>query len=295
MRLPGVLLSLTLISSCAAEGVSGIYIAADEEEADIIHIVEGETGQLNGQFEFIEITKRNEVEASSRKLTGTNSKGEIAITIEAPIVDWFSSTTFTGSVSRGTLTLSYSGGTAVYRKATPKQREWILARISQTATKRAKKEVADRAQNSVTSLANLVETLEQRNSDDIEWFSAKKEEFSELFAEADSLKARWRADRQRRADETVLIATENAHFEVEKQVWKIDETVKLRVSAIRGIRVGIDKELKQLEETCPVSGAKQFPALCKKVDMLKARYEATITESRAAFDMLVSFRQTAKI
>lgn len=288
-------LSFALVSTSAAADVSGIYITGNEEWAEIIHIVEQKNGDIAGQFESVEISKSNKVEIESHSLSGVVRNGSIALKLDAPLSSLFGEKTFTGKISRGALTLSYSGNTGVYEKATEGRRKTVLKKIEATAESREQMEVAERARQNFVILKRNVESLSSRTESDINWFAEQKEVYSALFAKGRAFEVRWRSKRAQGVDAKVLIQIENAHSEVEKKVWAIDEDVKDRGMAIRKIRIEIERALKNLEEVCPLNGNTQYAELCGHVEGLEVKFEDTITGSRKAFDRLVAFRQTVKL
>jgi len=295
MRLMMIMLSFTLFSSTTMAKISGVYMAADTESAEFIHLVEGQDGALIGQLEYVTISDNHKVETASRNLTGTVRNNAIALNLEIPIVDWFTSTTLTGTVSRGVLKLSYSGDTAVYKKATDRQRETALKQIETTALKHQQAEIAERAQKNLVILTENVEALTKRTESDVKWFAEHKEAYSKLFAEGRVLEERIEKDRRRRADPDIIYVSQDALYDVNDKVWSLDRIVTDRVSAIRAIRINIENASKKLKEVCPADGSNSASEFCIRVKVLEADFDGAIAESRKAFDALAAYRETVKI
>lgn len=295
MRQLTIAAMLLLWPGQALADVTGIYAAYDEQDAQIIHIVESADGILRGQVEFIEIDSGNDVKVSSRNLTGTARKSAVAIILDMPIMNWFSSTTFTGSLSGGVLKLSYSGETGEYRRVNEAVYARIKRQIDLTAEKRKHDALVATAKRHFMELSKNVENLSRRASDEAAWFRQTKQDYAAFFSEIDSLQKQWRAYRESGADDVKLIKIENRQYEVEKMIWDLDSKAQARSASLRGLRIQIEGSSKKLQTLCGEQGLRGAEAACSGLGKIAPEFETAISEIRKAFDELAKYRETRKI
>lgn len=295
MRQLTITLLLLIWPSQSFADVSGIYAAFDGKGAEIIHLVESADGTLRGQIEFIEIDSNYDVKTSSRNLTGTARKNAVAITFDAPIVNWFASTTMTGSVSRGVLKLSYSGETGKYPKISSADRDEINQQINAAAAVQKREALITQANRQYAELSDNVSILSRRAPDEAAWFRQMKQEYAALFSEIDDLQEKWRSHRLSRADERKVINIENQHFEVEKKVWDLDAKAQSRSSDLRDLRIRIERTSNKLHKLCDENDMNNQIEACAGLLKVEPEFEAAISDIRKAFDELAAYRNTKKI
>lgn len=295
MRQLTIIFLLLILPSQSFADVSGIYAAFDGKGAEIIHLVESADGTLRGQIEFIEIASNNDVKTSSRNLTGTARKNAVAITIDAPTVNWFASTTMTGSVSRGVLKLSYSGETGKYPKITSADRDEIKQHIDAAAAVQKREALIEQANRQYAELSNNVSILSRRAPDEAAWFHQMKQEYAVLFSEIDDLQEKWRSHRLSGADERKVISIENQHFEVEKKIWDLDTKAQSRSSDLRDLRIRIEQTSNKLHKLCDENRLNNQIESCAGLSKIEPEFEAAISDIRKAYDELAAYRNTKKI
>ena len=286
---------ISIWPSLAFADVSGVYAAYDESEAEIIHIVESSDGTLRGQIEFFEISSRNELKTSSRNLTGAARKNAVAITLDAPILNWFSSTTMTGAVSSGTLKLSFAGGSGTYVKIDLAEREAIMRRVDATATRKKHLAAVDAANRHYASIQENLAELSGRASGDSAWFQRMKAEYQKLFSEAEALGQQRQAYRATEYDEAKLVQVENRQYAVKEQIWGMDSAVRSRSSSLRNLRMEFENSSKKLLELCGENGLRDAEIACSGRSKIETEFQTVISAVRNSFDELAVYRNTKGI
>ncbi len=281
--------------ACALADVTGIYAASDATAATIIHIVESADGALRGQVEFIEIDSSNDVKTSSRNLTGTARRNAVAITMDMPIVNWFSSTTLTGSVGGNVLSLSFSGETIKFQKVTAARYAQIKRHITLAAEVRKHQALVASANRHYAELSKNVETLIANASGEAAWFQQAKQDYAALFAEDQSLEKQRRAYLAIGADQSRLIQVENRQYELKSMIWDLDSKAQTRAAKLRDLRMRIESSAQKLKALCGDSGLRDAEAACSGWADIKPQFQSAMSKVRTAFDALASYRETIRI
>ena len=290
MRILFVALALTMIPVAATANISGIYVANGKDYIEAIHLVEGKNGDLVGQFEIAEIKRSDKVKITSRNLTGSIRNNAIAIKLEVPIADWFTSTTLTGTASRRVLTLSYAGKTAKYKKTDMSGRDAALGELNAAALKRLRDKELKRAGDNLAVLIDNVGILEKRTDSDVEWFAEQKRVYSELFFEGRKIEEKIEQERRLRLSYERVLSAQDTLLRLNDKVRTVDDSVRDRSVAIRNIRIKIDYASKALHKFCSAEASTRHPEICSAGKDLETRFQVEIKRSRQAFDDLILLR-----
>ena len=292
MRQLAIMALILMWPAHALADISGIYALFDNEAAVMIHVVEGRDGELHGQIEAFNLNRKHRLDRLSRNLTGVTRRGSVALTVDMPIVNWFESTTLTGSVSRRALNLSVSGRNAELRKISSEKRDAVLAKLRNAAATRQQAARIRQAQSDLRQLEFKLSEFMNRADIYIGNFSQWRLSYSKLLEEGRALDENVRRYESRGIRSESYYRDHEALYKVRERVWSNDADVRRMSLEVRKTRTAVEEASKKLNAFCGKFTVDDLKTVCDRASDLKAQYDAKFKIVVQSFEEMVGYRKS---
>jgi len=291
-QLIAILAAFAVLLAPASAAKSGLYIAADEEKAHIIHLVETGAGQVSGQAEWIEVNKKGELETRSSTVSGSIADGHVVLTIGQ-----FFGKTVTGQLRGNRLSLIFDGSGQDYMKSNAAGRQRLIdelerrgAEIRQVTLRKRQQENEDAAERAYQAFITAAHSLEQREEKTLLWiddmasqYTARKKDIAERQHKIIRLQTTANSWDRRITLEDEIIALED-------DIYALDDMVIARQQDLAQYTRVAREAMASAKAYCVDGNFTRTLAICADGPAREAQYQHSYDRLKSAFDDLARTR-----